>query len=54
VTNSQTRMLASAIGLLAGAVAAQSDNFDVNVSIVIILLTGAMLIGEWFRSFRAE
>jgi hypothetical protein len=52
MNNSQTRMLASSIGLLAGAIASMSDNLDVNLSIVIILMTGAMLIGEWFRSFR--
>ena len=53
MTNGQTRMLAASIGLLAGAIASLSDNIDENLSIVIILLTGAMLIGEWFRSFRA-
>ena len=52
MTNSQARMLAAAIGLLAGSIAAGSDSLDVNVSIVIILITGAMLIGEWFRSFK--
>ncbi len=53
MNNSQTRMLAAATGLLAGAIASLSDNLDVNVSIVIILFTSAMLLGEWFRSFRA-
>jgi hypothetical protein len=52
MTNSQTRMLAAAIGLLAGSIASLSDNLDVNLSIVIILFTGAMLLGEWVRSFR--
>ena len=46
-------MLAASIGMLAGAIAALSDNLDINVSIVIILFTGAMLLGEWFRSFKA-
>ena len=45
-------MLAASIGLLAGAIAGLSDNLNVNVSIIIILFTGAMLIGEWFRSFK--
>lgn len=52
MTNAQTRMLAASIGLLTGAIASLSENLDVNLSIIIILLTGAMLIGEWFRSFR--
>ena len=47
MTNSQTRMLAASIGLCAGAIAALSDNLDVNVSIVIILFTGAMLLGAF-------
>lgn len=42
MTNSQARMLAAAIGLLAGSVAAGTDNLDINVGIVIILFTGAM------------
>jgi len=53
MTNSQTRMLAASISMVAGAIAALSDNLDINVSIVIILFGGAMLLGEWFRSFRA-
>ena len=53
LTWQQARMLTAAIGLLAGAIAALSDSLDVNVSIVIILLSGAMLLGEWFRSFRS-
>ena len=47
MTNSQTRMMAAAVGLLAGAIVSLSDNLDVNLSIVIILFTGAMLLGEW-------
>jgi hypothetical protein len=53
MTNSQTRLIASSIALLAGAIASLSDNLNVNLSILIILLSGAMLLGEWFRSFRA-
>ena len=37
MTNSQTRMLSSAIGMVAGALAGFSNNLDVNVSIAIIL-----------------
>jgi hypothetical protein len=53
MTNSQARLLASAIALLAGAVIAQTDNVNVNLSLIVILLSSAMLIGEWFRSFRS-
>ena len=53
MTNSQMRMLVASIGLLAGAVVAQADALNINLSIVMILIFGAMLIGEWWRSFRA-
>ena len=32
MTNSQARMLAASIGMIAGAIAALSDNLDVNVN----------------------
>ena len=38
MTNSQIRLLSSAIALLAGGVIANTTNIDVNVSIVIILI----------------
>ena len=43
-------MLASAIVLVAGAIAASTDNLNVNVGIVIILISGAMFITEYVRS----
>lgn len=46
-------MITASITMFAGAVASLSDNLDVNMSIVIILLSGAVLLGEWFRSFKA-
>ncbi len=53
MTNGQVRMISASITMFAGAVASLSTNLDVNMSIVMILLSGAILIGEWFRSFRA-
>ena len=38
MSNSQVRLLSSAIALLAGGVIANTTNIDVNVSIVIILI----------------
>lgn len=52
MTNVQARLLAAAIALLAGSLAASTDNLDVNVGIFIILLSGAMFIAEYFRSQR--
>ena len=41
MTNVQVRLLAAAIGLVAGALAASTDNRDVNVGIAIIVVSGA-------------
>jgi len=54
MTNSQTRMLSSAIGMVAGALAGFSTSLDVNVSIIIILITFMMLLAEYARSFRTD
>ncbi len=54
MTNSQMRMLASSIGMLAGAVAGLSDNLDVNVSIAVVLVTFVMLLAEYVRSLRTD
>ena len=53
MTNVQARLLAAAIALLAGALAAGTDNLDVNVGIVMILVSGAILIAEYVRSQRS-
>jgi len=49
MTNSQVRLLSSAIAMLAGGVIASTNNIDVNVSIVIILVSSAIFIVEYFR-----
>ena len=50
MTNTQARMLASAIVLVAGAIAASTDNLNVNIGIVVILISGAMFVTEYVRS----
>ena len=52
MTNSQVRLLSSAIAMLAGGVLANTYNIDVNVSIVIILVSSAIFIVEYFRLQR--
>ena len=42
MTNIQVRLLAAGIALLAGAHAASTDNLDVNVGLVIILVSGVI------------
>ena len=49
MSNSQVRLLSSAIALLAGGVIANTTNIDVNVSIVIILVSSILFIVEYFR-----
>ncbi len=52
MTNVQVRLLAASIGMLAGAVAAGTDNLNVNVGIVIIIVSGAFFLAEYVRSQR--
>jgi hypothetical protein len=52
MTNVQVRLLAAAIALLAGAVAAGTNNLDVNVGIVIILVSGAIFLAKYVRAQR--
>lgn len=52
MTNVQVRLLAPSIGLLAGAVAAGTDNLNVNVGIAIIIVSGAFFLAEYVRSQR--
>ena len=49
MTNSQARLISSAIVLLAGGVIANTTNIDVNVSIAIILISSILFIVEYFR-----
>ncbi len=52
MTNVQVRLIASALALFAGAVAAHADNLDVNVGLAIILLSGAIFLAEYLRLYR--
>ena len=50
MTNAQVRLLSASIALLAGALAASTDNLDVKVGIVMILASGAIFLAEYVRS----
>ena len=52
MTNAQVRLLSSAIALLAGGVIASTGNVHVNVGLFIIILSGAMFVAEYWRSYR--
>ena len=49
MSNSQARLFASAIALLAGGVIANTTNIDVNVSLAIILISSVLFLVEYFR-----
>lgn len=51
MSNTQVRLIASAIALLAGGVIANTTNLDV-ISIIIIFVSAAMFLVEYFRSQR--
>ena len=53
MTNSQVRLLSTAIVLLAGGVIANTTNIDVNVPIVIILVSSILFIVEYFRNQKS-
>ena len=52
MTNVQVRRRAAAIAMLAGAVAASTDNLDINVGITIIFVSGVLFLVEYIRSQR--
>ena len=49
MTNSQIRLLSSAVALLAGGVIANTTNIDVNISIAIIVVSSVLFLVKYFR-----
>lgn len=49
MTNVQVRLLASAIAMVAGALAANTGNLHVNVGITIIFVSGALFLADYIR-----
>ncbi len=52
MTNPQVRLLASSIAMIAGALAASTDNLNINLGITIILVSGVLFLVEYIRSQR--
>jgi hypothetical protein len=52
VTNPQARLLAAPIAMLAGALAATTDNLNINVGLAIIIVSGAIFLAEYVRCQR--
>lgn len=49
MTNAQSRLIASAIGLLAGAILSTTDNVNINFGLAIMIVCSALFIVEYFR-----
>lgn len=49
MTNPQTRLIASAIGLLAGSILSITDNVNINFSLAILFVCSALFVVEYFR-----
>lgn len=54
MSNVQARLLSSSLALIAGALAASTDNLHVNIGIAIILVSGAVLVAEYIRSYSVR
>lgn len=49
MANTQVRLIASSIALLAGAIMANTNNVDINLSLAVILISAAIFIVEYWR-----
>ena len=49
MTNTQPRLIGSAIALVGGALAAGTDSLDVNVGLAIIIVSGAVFLFDSSR-----
>ena len=52
MTNIQVRLPASSIVLIAGALAASTGNLDVNVGLLIIIVSAALFLADHIRRQR--
>ena len=51
MTNGQVRLVVTAFVMLVGVLAAGVDDLDVDIGIAIILVSSAMFLVEYVRSF---
>lgn len=49
MTNSQTRLIASAIGMLAGSILCTTNNVDINFGLAILFVSTVLFVVEFFR-----
>jgi len=49
MSNSQTRLISSAVGLLAGSILCTTDNVNINVGLAILIISAVLFTVEYFR-----
>ena len=49
MTNLQARLIASALGLMAGAILCTTDRVDINVGLAILIVSAVLFVVEYFR-----
>lgn len=50
MTNIQIRLIASAMGLIAGAILSTTERVDINIGLAIVIICGVLFLFEYFRS----
>ena len=50
MTNLQSRLIASAIGMLTGAILCSTDRVDINIGLTILIISAILFAFEYFRS----
>jgi hypothetical protein len=53
MTNLQTRLIASALGMLAGAILCSTERVDVNVGLTLLILSATLFAVNYYRSQKA-
>ncbi len=54
MSGTHARLVSSVLALVAGALAATAPGLHINVGITIILISGAMFIAEYVRSYTGS
>jgi hypothetical protein len=50
MSNLQSRLIASTLGMLSGAILCTTDHVDVNIGLAILIVSAVLFIVEYFRS----
>ncbi|HKZ44035.1 MAG TPA: hypothetical protein VJZ78_03250 [Anaerolineales bacterium] len=50
MTDLQTRLLSSALGMIAGAILCTTDNVNINIGLGILIVCTVLFVFEYFRA----